>query len=118
MCYNSFVRSARFHPAFPAMPVRHAVTLIAPEGDVCLPPATPLESTLVEVFILNTLNLFRMNADYGRPHFAQFLCNVNPFRINTCKSVSKQTTLSLFRINPYENQAAPGCGFRLSFALT
>ena len=33
---------------------------------------------------------------------AQFWCNVSPFRINTCKSISKQTTLTLFRINTYE----------------
>jgi hypothetical protein len=29
---------------------------------------------------------------------------VNPFRINTCKSVSKQRTLTTFRINTYEKQ--------------
>ncbi len=28
--------------------------------------------------------------------------SASPFRINTCKSVSKQTTLSSFRINTYE----------------
>jgi hypothetical protein len=30
------------------------------------------------------------------------LVSTSPFRINTCKSVSKQTTLSSFRINTYE----------------
>src|SRR5437899_6247229 len=95
----------------------HAVALNAPEPHVCLPPvypeerrATLLESTLVEVLILNTLNLFRMNTNWGRPRFAQFCGNVTPFRINTCKSVSKQTTLSLFRINTYEKQAGWGRG--------
>jgi hypothetical protein len=67
-----------------------------------IPPATPLESTLVDVFILNSLNLFRINADLESPHFAQFWCNATPFRINTCKTVSKQTTLTSFRINTYE----------------
>ena len=30
--------------------------------------------------------------------------NVSSFRINTCKSVTKQTTLTIFRINTYEKQ--------------
>jgi len=70
------------------------VVLLPQAADVCLPSvypeqrrATSLESTLVEVFILNTLN---------------------PFRINTCKSVSKQTTLTMFRINTYEKTAGLG----------
>src|SRR5260370_1628927 len=94
---------------------RHAVLLTAPTVDPRLPSArpeerraTPLESTLVEVFILNTLNLFRINTYWGGPHFAQFLCNLSPFRINTCKSVSKQTTLSPFRINTYEKTGGWG----------
>ncbi len=69
----------------------HAVFLTAPEADVRLPTATPLESTLV-----------------ARGHFAQFLCNITPFRINTCKSVSKQMTLTPFRINTYEKHGAGG----------
>src|SRR5260370_42426082 len=85
------------------------VVLLPQAADVCLPSVypeqrrvTPLESTLVEVFILNSLNPFRMNTCRAKPHFAQFWCNISPFRINTCKSVSKQTTLSTFRINTYE----------------
>ena len=39
---------------------------------------------------------------------AQFLCNVSPFRINTYESVSKQTTLTTFRMNTYEKQAGWG----------
>src|SRR6266567_3854901 len=35
------------------------------------------------------------------PRFAQFWCDASPFRINTSKSVSKQTTLTLFRMNTY-----------------
>ena len=42
------------------------------------------------------------------PGFAQFWCNATPFRINTCKSVSKQTTLTPFRMNTYEKR--PGGG--------
>src|SRR5258708_5887926 len=33
---------------------------------------------------------------------AQFWCNISPFRINTCKSVSKQITSTPFRMNTYE----------------
>ncbi|MCU1241474.1 MAG: hypothetical protein JWO71_2200 [Candidatus Acidoferrum typicum] len=32
----------------------------------------------------------------------------NPFAINTCKSVSKQMTLTSFRINTYEKQGEGG----------
>src|SRR6267154_838630 len=39
---------------------------------------------------------------------AQFLCRINPFRINTCKSASKQTTLSPFRMNTYEKTPRGG----------
>jgi hypothetical protein len=69
---------------------------------VRLPPATPLESTLLDVFILNSLSLFRIKANLESSHSAQFWCNVTPFKINTCKTVSKQTTLTSFRINTYE----------------
>ncbi len=97
---------------------RHAVLLNAPTVDPRLPPARPeerratvLESTLIgmpQVFILNSLNLFRMNTFCGSPRFAQFWCNLNPFRINTCKSVSKQTTLSPFRMNTYKKHRGGG----------
>src|SRR5258708_21591646 len=94
---------------------RQAVPLTTPKADVCLAPvypeqrrATLLESTLVEVFILNSLNLFRMNTFCGSSRFAQFWCNLNPFRINTCKSVSKQTTLSPFRMNTYKKHRGGG----------
>jgi hypothetical protein len=33
---------------------------------------------------------------------------LTPFRINTCKSVSKQTTLTSFRINTYEKHRGGG----------
>src|SRR2546425_1621695 len=89
------------------MLARHAVPLL-PAAHVCLFSATPPESTLAEVFILNSLNPFRMNACHGRPPLAQFWCNVSPFRINTCKSASKQTTLSMFRINTYEKTGGWG----------
>src|SRR5260370_14102689 len=132
MCYNVFVRSVRFFPALRAMPARlpslprasrgasmgHAVLLTAPAADPRLPPvypeqrrATVIESTLIgmlQVFIPNNLKHFRMKKISKNPHFAQFWCNVSPFRINTSKSVSKQTTLSPFRINTYEKQGEGG----------
>ncbi len=42
---------------------------------------------------------FRINA-----HFPRFCCHVSTFRMNTSKSVSKQRTLSVFRINTFEKQ--------------
>src|SRR5260370_12810782 len=72
---------------------------------------THLESTLLKVLILNNLNLFRMNTykkQGKRPLLAQFWCNVSPFRMNTCKSVSKQRTLTTFRMNTYEKQGGGG----------
>src|SRR6266852_3053401 len=103
---------------------RHVV-LLPQAADVCLPSVypeqrrvTPLESTLVEVFILNTLNLFRMNTCRAKPHFAQFWCNVSPFRINTCKSVSKQMTLTPFRMNTYEKPGEGWVGYRPGTSLT
>src|SRR5258708_4008288 len=35
-----------------------------------------------------------------------------PFRMNTCKSVSKQRTLTAFRINTYEKQGGGGVPLR------
>src|SRR6266852_4521287 len=36
------------------------------------------------------------------------LCAINPFRINTCESVSKQRTLTTFRMNTYEKRGEGG----------
>jgi len=50
-------------------------------------------------------------------HPAQFWCNLSPFRINTCKSISKQTALTRFRINTYEKTGgwgAAGHGTRIT----
>jgi len=41
-------------------------------------------------------------------HFVQIWCNVNPFRMNTCESVSKQRTLTPFRMSTYEKQGEGG----------
>ena len=99
------LESGRPHqPASSTMLARHAVLLNTSAADVCFPPATRPESTLVEVFILGSLNPFRMNTFCKLPCFAQFWCNLNPFRINTSKSASKQTALSTFRINTYEKK--------------
>jgi len=43
------------------------------------------------------------------PHSTRHsLLTLTPFRINTCKSVSKQRTLTSFRINTYEKQGGGG----------
>src|SRR2546425_4141780 len=70
------------------MPARRAVLLTAQGSDPRLLPTILLESTLIgtlQVFILNNLKPFRMNKTTKSPHFAQFWCTVNPFKINTCK---------------------------------
>jgi hypothetical protein len=93
------------------MLARHAVLLTAPTADPRLPLATLLESTLrgmLQVFILNNLNLLGMNTFSRMPWFAQFWCNLSPFRMNTSKSVSKQRTLTTFRMNTYEKQGGGG----------
>src|SRR2546425_9923472 len=95
------------------MPAHHAVLLTAQGSDPRPLPTILLESTLtgtLQVFILNNLKPFRMNKISKNPHFAQFWCNISPFRINICKTVSKQTTLSTFRINTYEKQGEGGRG--------
>src|SRR5258708_12519066 len=93
------------------MPSRRAVLLTTQGSDPRLLPTILLESTLIgtlQVFILNNLKPLRMNKISKNPHFAQFWCNISSFRINTCKSVSKQTTLTSFRINTYEKQGEGG----------
>ncbi len=42
------------------------------------------------------------------PFSDHFLHPSKPFRINTCKSVSKQTTLTFFRMNTYEKHRGVG----------
>ena len=46
---------------------------------------------------------FRINAN-----FARFWSHVSPFRMNTSKSVSKQRTLTTFRMNTYEKGGEGG----------
>src|SRR6266566_5425018 len=47
-------------------------------------PITFLKFTLVEVFVLKNSKLLRMKTYQKlRAHFAQFSCNVSPFRMNT-----------------------------------
>src|SRR5260370_11476074 len=51
------------------------------------------------------------------PNSAQFWCNLSPFRINTCKSVSKQRTLTPFRMNTYEKHRGWGVLWLTSHAM-
>src|SRR5258708_14944247 len=86
-----------------------AVHLTAPTAEPFLPSATPLEPTLMgmlQVFI-NTYEK-RRRKGRKRARFAQSWCNISPFRINTSKSVSKQTTLTPFRMNTYEKTGGWG----------
>src|SRR5216684_7877906 len=54
-----------------------------------------------------------MEKDGEKVLSAQFWCNVTPFKINTCKSVSKQKTLTPFRMNTYEKRG--GVGLLIAF---
>ena len=74
----------------------------------CSTPLSPFFSTFA-----HRLSKDRPDA---RAHFrrwkwaysAQFLCSISPFRINTCKSVSKQRTSTTFRMNTYEKTRGVG----------
>src|SRR5437879_2756819 len=108
-------RARRRRGAPPNMLVRHAVLLTPAPADVCLPlacpeqrRATPLESTLVEVFILNSLNLFRINTFYDLPRFAQFWCNATPFRIQHFQKCVKTNDFISLRMNTYEKTGEGG----------
>src|ERR1700674_66493 len=48
------------------------------------------------------------NCAYEKYSFCRILVQCNAFRINTCKSVTKQTTLTFFRINTYEKHRGRG----------
>jgi hypothetical protein len=75
MCYNDFIASAQFfrlpavalaeESASCSMGSRQAVLLTPPESSSATwlhpAPATPLESALIEVFILKSFKFFRMN---------------------------------------------------------
>src|SRR6267143_5764421 len=56
------------------------------------------------------LSPFRIHT-YKNRYFARFSCHLNPFRINTSKSVSKQMTLTTFRMNTYEKQGEGGSSY-------
>src|SRR5260370_50549 len=68
-------------------------------------PSTPLNP-----FFSANAHCLRADRRHAGVHFlkrkpaysAQFWCNVSPFRITTCKSVSKQITSTSFRMNTYE----------------
>jgi hypothetical protein len=67
--------------------------------------STPLQSSKSSLFCQNTRG-GGTERTYGTPSVvhpqdAEWV-SASTFRINTCKSVSKQTTLSSFRINTYE----------------
>src|SRR5229473_960086 len=59
-----------------------------------------LQRSVVKPFRSNSFRIIT----YKNRHFARFWHHLSPFRINTSKSVSKQRTLSIFRMNTYEKQ--------------
>jgi hypothetical protein len=72
--------------------------------DLCVCPSGRRVSALSFVFALVRSSL-------------RFLCpSLSTFRMNTCKSVSKQSTLTIFRMNTYEKQGEGGGGRRSRFS--
>src|SRR6266852_8323557 len=63
-----------------------------------------LQRSAVKPFRSNSFRIIT----YKNTHFARFWRHLSPFRINTSKSVSKQRTLSIFRMNTYEKQGGGG----------
>jgi hypothetical protein len=56
------------------------------------------------------------SAAFARPS-RRFSCSpLTTFRMNTCKSVSKQSTLTIFRMNTYAKQGGGGGGRRSHFS--
>jgi hypothetical protein len=79
---------------------RHAVLLTPSKSAVPrLPPATPLESTLVEVFILNNLNFFRMNTYEKQGGGGVLLLTKHPIRMLILSERSKPKDLSSSGLN-------------------
>jgi hypothetical protein len=67
----------------------------------------PLFSTACRLFSKNAGG--GMSSEHTHPFSRRSACGaVSTFRINTCKSVSKQTTLSSFRINTCEKPRGRG----------
>jgi hypothetical protein len=79
ICYNTSVKSARFIRAPRTMRARQAV-LLTPSKSSCLTQLLSCKQAPA----------------------------ITPFRINTCKSVSKQRTLTSFTINTYEKHRGEG----------
>src|SRR5713226_4042020 len=63
-----------------------------------------LQRSAVKPFRSNSFRIIT----YKNRHFARFWHRLSPFRINTSKGVSKQRTLSIFRMNTYEKQGEGG----------
>src|SRR5579859_412728 len=78
-----------------------------------LPHSSALDK-IASIFFSMISPLFSRNTRVGTPssQFKQLspFCalSASPFRINTCKNPSKQTTLSAFRINTYEKPRGAG----------
>ncbi len=69
-------------------------------------PSVPLPHRSTKPFTINSYEM--------RP----IITALTTFRINTCKSASKQTTLSPFRINTYEKQGGGGRGVFVFFVTS
>ena len=74
----------------------------------CSTSINPCFSVVAQRFCRNRRDSRAQFPNQKTAIFAQFWCSINPLRINTCKSVSKQTTSTLFGINTYEKHRGVG----------
>ena len=97
---------------------RHAAPSPAPQAQKSL-SASPVFATLAHSLSRNPFacHSYANTRDMGATLAPKFLpgpkdvtpgCSSTSFKINTCKTVSKQTTSSSFRINTYKKQGGGG----------
>ncbi len=105
--------------------LRHPYSRLSPPQCLSVSVANPMFSVFCGLFVsskkVNSFGikqiqtLFRKHPGWGVPPAASFgVFRLTPsrpitsFRINTCKSVTKQTTLTIFRMNTYKKQGEGG----------
>ena len=91
----------------PTQPLHPSLSIRARAGLANSSCQTDISLVLYLLGICAAASLASLRPQFLSPtdaKIAQFLCNVSPFRMNTCKSVSKQRTLTAFRMNTYEKQ--------------
>jgi hypothetical protein len=90
------------------------VRRFARSSRIALPnPVTPSHAFMQNHPLLNSFSCYETEGEGGFVGSEQPI--VTTFRINTCKSVSKQRTLTTFRMNTYEKTGEGGSRASLSY---